>query len=63
MGINKDQIEGRAKEAGGKIQEELGKLVGNKSQQAKGVLNQAIGAAQATAGDVLQDVRDAANKL
>jgi uncharacterized protein YjbJ (UPF0337 family) len=33
MGINKDQVDGRAKEVGGKIQEEFGKVVGNKTQE------------------------------
>jgi uncharacterized protein YjbJ (UPF0337 family) len=62
MGINKDQVEGRAKEAGGKVQEEFGRLVGNKTQVAKGLINQAIGAAQAKAGDVLENVKHAASK-
>jgi uncharacterized protein YjbJ (UPF0337 family) len=39
MGINKDQVEGRAKEVGGKVQEEFGKLTGNKTQQVKGAIN------------------------
>ena len=35
MGINKDQVAGRAKEAGGKIQQEVGKLTGDKSNKPK----------------------------
>jgi uncharacterized protein YjbJ (UPF0337 family) len=62
MGINKDQVEGRAKEVGGKLQAEFGKVVGNRTQQAKGMLNQALGAAQARTGDLLEDVKNAANK-
>ena len=48
MGINKDQVEGRAKELGGKVQEEFGKLTGNKTQQAKGLVNQVVGKARPT---------------
>ena len=34
---NKDQVKGELKDLGGKIQEEAGKLVGSKEQQAKGL--------------------------
>ena len=62
MGINKDQVEGRAKEAGGKIQEEFGKLTGNKEQQVKGLANQVAGKGQANVGDLTEKVKDAAKK-
>jgi uncharacterized protein YjbJ (UPF0337 family) len=42
---NKDQVKGELKDLGGKIQEEAGKLVGSKEQQAKGA--QEAGARQA----------------
>jgi len=58
MGINKDQVEGRAKEVGGKVQETVGKAVGSGSQQAKGMANKVAGATQATYGDVKQDIKD-----
>ena len=35
-GMNKDQVKGATKDIAGKIQEETGKLVGSKEQQAKG---------------------------
>jgi uncharacterized protein YjbJ (UPF0337 family) len=54
MGINKDQVEGRAKEVGGKVQEEFGKLTGNKTQQVKGAINKTVGAGQAKLGDVAE---------
>ncbi len=54
MGINKDQVEGRATEVGGKIQEEIGKVTGNKTQQIKGAINKTIGAGQAKLGDVAE---------
>jgi uncharacterized protein YjbJ (UPF0337 family) len=59
MGINKDQVEGHAKEVGGKIQEEFGKATGNKAQQAKGLAKEAIGAGQAKAGDLTEKAKDA----
>ncbi|MGA9028130.1 MAG: CsbD family protein [Steroidobacteraceae bacterium] len=59
MGINKDQVAGRAKEAGGKIQQEVGKLTGDKTQQAKGLANQVVGAGQAKAGDLVEKLKDA----
>ncbi len=57
MGINKDQVEGRAKEVAGKVQGEFGKLVGNKAQQVKGALKEAVGAGQAKAGDLAEKVK------
>jgi uncharacterized protein YjbJ (UPF0337 family) len=62
MGINKDQVEGRTKEVGGKVQEEVGKLTGNKTQQAKGLAKQVVGAGQAKAGDLAENIKDASKK-
>jgi uncharacterized protein YjbJ (UPF0337 family) len=59
MSINKDQVEGRLKEAGGKVQETAGKTVGNTKQEIKGKLNKVAGAAQAKYGDVKSDFKDA----
>jgi len=58
MGINKDQVQGRVKEAAGKVQEVAGKTVGNPSQQAKGILKKAGGAAQAKFGDARETVEE-----
>lgn len=58
MGINKDQVEGRLKEAGGKIQEEFGKAVGNTAETIKGKINKNVGAAQAKLGDVTERAKD-----
>ena len=58
MGINKDQVEGRIKEAGGTIQEQVGKTVGNTTETIKGKLNKNVGAAQATLGDVTERMKD-----
>lgn len=62
MGINKDQVEGRAKEAGGKIQEEFGKLTGNKTQQVKGAINKTVGAGQAKLGDAAERLKQTNRK-
>jgi uncharacterized protein YjbJ (UPF0337 family) len=59
MGMNKDQVQGRVKEAKGKIREAAGKLVGNESLQAKGKAQKTLGKAQAKFGDVKQDVKAA----
>jgi len=58
MSINKDQIEGRAKEAAGKVQEVAGKAVGNRNQQVKGNIKKNVGAAQAKFGDAKRDVKN-----
>ena len=59
MSINKDQVEGRVKEAAGKIQETAGKAVGSTNQQVKGTINKNVGAAQAKFGDMKSHVKDA----
>jgi uncharacterized protein YjbJ (UPF0337 family) len=56
MCINKDQVEGRVKEAAGKIQEIAGKALGSKSQQGQGTLNKVAGAAQAKYGDAKKSI-------
>jgi uncharacterized protein YjbJ (UPF0337 family) len=58
MSINKDQVEGRAKEAAGKVQEVAGKAVGSTTQQVKGAANKVAGAAQAKYGDA-KTIKDA----
>lgn len=56
--MNKDQIKGKAKDIGGKVQEEVGKAVGSSEQQAKGLGRQAEGKVQEKWGDV----KDAVDK-
>ena len=63
--MNKDQVKGAAKDLGGKIQQEVGKLVGSTEQQAKGLKNQAEGELQEHLGDLKEnasDARDAVKK-
>jgi uncharacterized protein YjbJ (UPF0337 family) len=43
MSMNKDQVQGTLKDMAGKIQEEAGKLIGSKKQQARGLKKQAEG--------------------
>ena len=60
--MNKDQVKGTVKDIAGKTQEGAGKLVGNKEQQAKGLLKQVEGKAEKKLGDVREIVKDAARK-
>ena len=59
--MNKDQIDGKLQDIGGKIQEEAGKLVGNESQEAKGLKNQVEGKTQEKFGDAKEVIKDALN--
>lgn len=57
MGVNKDQVKGRVKEAEGTIKEAAGKAVGNEKLEAKGKIQKVLGRAQAALGDVKQDLK------
>lgn len=50
--MNKDQVKGKAKEIGGKVQQKVGEVVGSRQQQSEGLSNQAEGKAQKKVGDV-----------
>lgn len=60
--MNKDQVKGKAKDIGGKIQEEVGKVVGSNKQQAQGLGKQAEGKMQEKAGDVKDAVKGSGNR-
>ena len=60
--MNKDQIKGKAKDIGGKIQQEVGKAVGSSEQQAKGLNKQAEGKLQKGVGDAKEAMKDLGNK-
>lgn len=60
--MNKDQVKGKAKDIGGKIQEEVGKAVGSNKQQAEGLRNQVEGKIQEKVGDLKEIVKDAGNR-
>jgi uncharacterized protein YjbJ (UPF0337 family) len=59
MGINKDQVDGRMKEAAVKVQEVAGRVTGNHTHEAKGAINKNLGAAQAKVGDVTEKAKGA----
>ena len=61
--MNKDQVKGTAKDIAGKVQEEAGKLTGDKEQQAKGLGKQVEGKTQKKVGDAKETVKDAIDKL
>ena len=56
--MNKDQVKGEAKDVVGKVQEEVGKVIGSKKQQIKGLSKQISGKAQKGVGDIKQAVED-----
>lgn len=60
--MNKDQVNGTLKGLVGKVQEEAGKLVGNKEQQVKGLLQQVEGHAEKKLGDAKEVIKDADRK-
>jgi uncharacterized protein YjbJ (UPF0337 family) len=49
--MNEDQIKGKAKDIGGKIQEGVGNALGSSEQQAKGLNKQVEGKVQEKVGD------------
>ncbi|UVW29841.1 CsbD family protein [Massilia sp. H6] len=55
--MNEDQIKGKAKDVGGKIQEKTGEVTGNRQQQREGMSNQAEGKVQEKAGDVKESIK------
>jgi uncharacterized protein YjbJ (UPF0337 family) len=57
--MNKDQVKGMVKDLAGKVQEEVGKLVGSKEQQAKGLDKQISGKVEKTYGDAKEIIKDA----
>lgn len=59
--MNKDQVKGMAKDMAGKVQEEVGKLIGSKEQQAKGLGKQISGNAQEAYGDAKEVIKDSNN--
>jgi uncharacterized protein YjbJ (UPF0337 family) len=50
--MNKDQAKGHLKNMAGKARQKIGKLTGNRSEQAKGMGNRAEGKLQKGVGDL-----------
>ena len=59
--MNRNQMKGAAKNVAGKVQQKLGELTGNKTQQAKGIAKQMQGNVQRGAGNV-EEALDKANR-
>ena len=57
--MNKNQTHGTVKNMTGIVQEQAGKLFGNKEQQAKGLQKQASGKAEERLGNAKESVKDA----
>ena len=62
MGINKDQVDGRVKEAAGKVQEVAGRTVGSPTQELKGKVKKTVGAAQAEYGNAKERFKEDARR-
>ena len=63
MGSASDKLAGTANEAAGNVKQGVGKLIGSKKLQAKGMVQEAKGDAQKAAGAAKAGVKDAANKV
>lgn len=61
--MNKDQVKGFAKDVAGKVQQEAGKLVGSKEQQAKGLNKQISGKAEQAFGDAKEAIKKTVDKF
>lgn len=55
--MNKDKIKGKAKDIGGKIQEEVGKVTGSSKQQTEGLSKQVEGKVQEKYGDLKDAIK------
>ncbi len=55
--MNKDQVEGRAKEAMGNVKDAAGDMTGNRKLEAEGKADQVEGKVQKTVGDVKEDIK------
>jgi uncharacterized protein YjbJ (UPF0337 family) len=60
--MNRDQLNGAAKNVVGKAQQKFGELTGNKAQQAKGIAKQMEGKVQKGVGNVEQSLDKAGKK-
>lgn len=56
--MNKDQVQGSAKEIAGKIQQGVGRAIDDKEQQMKGLGKQIEGTAQKSFGNLKEAVKD-----
>ena len=61
--MDKDRIEGAAKQAKGAVKDAAGKVMGDKKMQAEGKADKAEGKVQNTVGGAKDTVRDATDKV
>ena len=57
MRINKDQVKGRVEEVKGSVKEATGKIVGDRTLEAKGNIEKNLGKVQAKVGDIKRDLK------
>ena len=60
--MNRDQVKGSAKDMAGKVQQKVGQLTGNKTQEAKGAAKQVEGKVQKGVGNVERSLDKAHRK-
>ena len=58
MGVDKDRVEGAAKNVGGKIKEAAGKVTGDEKLKREGQADQVAGKVQNVVGGVKDKLRD-----
>ena len=58
--MNKNQMEGSAKDIAGKVQQKVGQITGSSKQQVKGAAKQVEGKVQRGVGDVEETVQSSA---
>jgi uncharacterized protein YjbJ (UPF0337 family) len=61
--MNKDHVKGEAKDIAGKVQQKVGEMTDNHSQQAKGLAKQAEGKIQKGVGDAKDVAHDAKDEV
>lgn len=61
--MNKDQVQGHAKELKGKLKEATGKAVGNERLTAEGQIDQVVGKTKQKVGDAKETVKKAVDRL
>ena len=60
--MDKDRVDGAAKQAKGSVKEAIGKVTGNKTTQAEGAAEKTAGKVEGEAGKAKDAVRDAVKK-
>ena len=60
--MNKDQVNGRARRAKGKLKEVAGKVIGNERLEDEGKLDQVAGKTQGKFGDTKEKAKDLIDK-